>query len=129
MTPFKYIEKRPNMIKNRGRVPNKSQRVVEISMNPRNTTKQWIVSSTIVSNGGRELSDDPNEKNLFNQFAETQSAKLALQDIQQRHTQMVEIEKSLVELRDMFVDLSNMVNLQVSAKTPCSLEINHLLTY
>jgi len=117
------------MIKNRGRVPNKSQRVVEISMNPRNTTKQWIVSSTIVSNGGRELSDDPNEKNLFNQFAETQSAKLALQDIQQRHTQMVEIEKSLVELRDMFVDLSNMVNLQVSAKTPCSLEINHLLTY
>jgi len=46
------------------------------------------------------------------EFAETQSAKLALQDIQQRHTQMVEIEKSLVELRDMFVDLSNMVNLQ-----------------
>jgi len=49
---------------------------------------------------------------FYKEFAETQSTKLALRDIQERHSQLIGLEKNIEELRDMFVDLSTMISLQ-----------------
>jgi len=46
------------------------------------------------------------------EFADTQSAALALRDIQDRHDQLIGLEKNIEEVHDLFVDLSMMISLQ-----------------
>lgn len=41
-------------------------------------------------------------------------ARKALEDVQARHQELVKIEKSLVELRDLFVEMAILVEQQVT---------------
>lgn len=43
---------------------------------------------------------------------ETQQAKQSLAEIEARHSDIMKLEKSILELRDLFVDLANLVELQ-----------------
>lgn len=45
---------------------------------------------------------------------ETEAMKQALQDARLRHTEMLALEKSIVELHELFTDLASMVHTQVS---------------
>lgn len=46
------------------------------------------------------------------EFADTLSAKLALRDIQDRHDQLLDLEKKIEEIRDMFNEMGMMISLQ-----------------
>lgn len=52
---------------------------------------------------------------LVSQYVqETQATKLALQDARLRHKEMLELEKSIKELHELFTDIATMVHTQVS---------------
>ncbi len=45
---------------------------------------------------------------------DTQQAKQSLKDIEARHNDIMKLEKSITELRDMFLDMAMLVEQQVS---------------
>ena len=47
-------------------------------------------------------------------IADSQKAKDALRDIEARHEELLALEKSIVEVRDLFVHLALLVETQVS---------------
>lgn len=47
-------------------------------------------------------------------MADTEAAKRSLSDIEARHADIVRLEKSIEELRDLFMAVSLMVDQQVS---------------
>ena len=49
-----------------------------------------------------------------------QQAKQALDDVQQRHQEILKLENSIKELHDMFMDMAMLVESQVSSKRSCS---------
>ena len=49
-----------------------------------------------------------------------QQAKQALDDVQQRHQEILKLENSIKELHDMFMDMAMLVESQVSSKSNCS---------
>lgn len=46
-------------------------------------------------------------------FVESESAKLALRDLQDRHDELLKLEKGIQEMHDMFVELNLMIENQV----------------
>lgn len=53
------------------------------------------------------------EKNIFQYQLETREALLQLQDIETRHKELIKIENSLRDLKDMFTQLAFLVSKQV----------------
>lgn len=55
-----------------------------------------------------------NDKFIFFQIiTETMDAKKSLEEVQQRHEQILKLEKSIMELRDLFVDMAFLISKQV----------------
>jgi t-SNARE complex subunit (syntaxin) len=52
---------------------------------------------------------------------ETKMAKQAMADVEQRHKDIIELERNIKELQDMFIDMALLVEAQV-----CDLMINLL---
>ena len=48
-----------------------------------------------------------------NQFSECEAAKLALRDLEDRHQELLILEKNIQEVRDLFVELNHLVECQV----------------
>lgn len=44
---------------------------------------------------------------------ESESAKLALRDLQERHQELLKLEKGIQEMHDMFLELNLMIESQV----------------
>lgn len=49
-----------------------------------------------------------------NQFSECEAAKLALRDLEDRHQELLTLEKNIQEVRDLFVELNHLVDCQVA---------------
>jgi t-SNARE complex subunit (syntaxin) len=74
---------------------------------------------------GQEVTDDQAEDilssgkggNLFTQyFTDSQQARLALQDIEERHKDLLLLEESLREVNTLFQEIAILVELQVSGR-------------
>lgn len=46
--------------------------------------------------------------------ADTQEARLALQDVESRHKELIKIENALTEVRNLFVQMARLVSQQVN---------------
>lgn len=56
-------------------------------------------------------------------MVETQKAKQTMADIEDRHADIVKLEKSIRDLHDMFVDLAGLVESQVCTFQPPTLKM------
>ena len=53
---------------------------------------------------------------MTREFGECEAAKLALRDLEDRHEELLALEKNIQEMHDLFVELNLLVECQVFSK-------------